>query len=167
MADGVTFRIQGLRELSDRLHALPEALGGPVLERSVRAGAELIRADAAARAPRATGKLARSIALWTLDVSRDHVSVAVGLRRLPYAHLVEFGHRMVIGGRLGARRAIRRGPRAGQVTGGGREVGFVAARPFLRPAFDELGPTALERIGAVLAQELDRAVLATGVGGAG
>lgn len=55
----------------------------------------------------------------------------------PHAHLVEFGHRMVVGGTVERLKGglIGISKRTGR-RGGGLVVGQVAAKPFMRPAFD-------------------------------
>jgi HK97 gp10 family phage protein len=52
------------------------------------------------------------------------------------AHLVEFGHRLVKGGKSRIK--------LGGIEGGGKVVGFVPAHPFLRPAFDANAQRALD-----------------------
>lgn len=68
---------------------------------------------------------------------------ATGAARCPakYAHLVEFGHRVAVGGTLSRRVGWRRRQIAAKskrtdLRGKGRHAGNVAARPFLRPAWD-------------------------------
>jgi hypothetical protein len=147
MAD-FSVKITGLRELFARLQQLPIVMRGPALERALHFAAVPIRDGAVARARRLTGKLASSIDMWTVERAPDRTVVAVGVKRLPYAHLVEYGHRLVARGGKG---------------GKGREIGQVAARRFLRPAFDETGNQVLARLSSRLGEELDRVVLATGL----
>lgn len=66
------------------------------------------------------------------------------------AHLVEFGHRMVTGGKskLDA---------AGQLQGDGKvHDEDVQAYPFLRPAYEESHGAAIAEVAAVLAEELKK-----------
>lgn len=55
------------------------------------------------------------------------VIAGVDLKRAPHAHLVEYGHRQIVGGRAERDDRHLKGK-------AGREVGFVPAHPYLRPA---------------------------------
>ena len=68
---------------------------------------------------------------------------STGQWRIPanYAHLVEFGHRIVTGGSL-KRRKILGGLLT--VAGKGKATGTVLPRPFLRPAIDQFGQIAVD-----------------------
>jgi hypothetical protein len=67
------------------------------------------------------------------------------------AYVVEYGHRMVKGGRskLNA---------LGKFEGSGKVVGDVPAYPFLRPAFESSANEALEAMGVALGKGLKEAV---------
>lgn len=54
--------------------------------------------------------------------------------RAPHAHLVEFGHAQVMGGK----RKARRDRKTKQLIPAGTVIGHVAPRPFLRPALDKV-----------------------------
>jgi hypothetical protein len=95
---------------------------------------------------------------------------------IPYAHLVEFGHQIVARGKTRARVSItteRISKRTGkqvistrfgldpmaQVQLRGRRsagpVGFVAARPFLRPAFDENREAMVTRVSESMGKQIE------------
>jgi len=116
------------------------------------AGGKVLRDEAKRLAPVKTGRLRDAIYLaFKTERSTNDVSV-YGItwnnkkdhpKRAPHGHLVEFGHAMVVGGK--------------PVGKGGVQIGFVPARPFLRPAFDAVNAVAkramIER-GRVRASEL-------------
>jgi len=136
------------KELAAALRDLPRAVRGEILVAALVDGAAPIRDAAGAlvrhRGPRRrpeTVPLADSI--QTFPGKRDalHAVVEVGTKK-PTAHLVEFGHRMVVGGKLGS---------------GGRVVGQVPAYPFLRPAADENMEATVQIIGESLGHEIEDA----------
>lgn len=141
MGDSVTVEFKGGKQLEEALRALPEAMRGEVLQQSLVAGADPVRADAATRArlrrgPRRrpeTVALADSIKIFLGEKDDVHAIVDVGSRK-PTAHLVELGHREVVGDQT---------------------IGEVPAYPFLRPAFDENKEEVLKRIGDVMRKEIE------------
>jgi hypothetical protein len=107
-----------------------------------------------------TGGLRRSIGFAVRVYRRGGRSVygIVGPRRgfgvngtepANYAHLVEYGHAIAVGGRLTRGRRIQLGVLAGTV----------AARPFLRPAWDATKGQVLKTLETVLRQRVDAAVV--------
>lgn len=121
----LSVKLEGLPELVDALRQLPVSVRGQVLEASVRAGAEVVARAAGQRAAIAfqsrTGRLLRTAQrvdrqmVRTTIRSPEHVRIEVW-PRVPYAHLVEGGHRLVTRGKR-------------------RVIGTVAPRPFVGPAF--------------------------------
>lgn len=110
---------------------------------------------ARALAPRRTGKLARSIRVRIRKRAGLDVSIVGG----PYAHLVEYGHRIVRGGHaprvgrsLRAVGGVLTGPRGGRYTG--QVDGFVAAHPFARPAFEAAAPEVERDVAASIEADL-------------
>lgn len=111
-------------------------------------------------APRGkTGKLARSIRVRVRRRRGLEISIFGGV---PYSHLVEYGHRLVAGGKAPrAGRVLKRvsgvltGPRGGRYTG--QTIGFVNAKPFARPAFEQLAPEVEAQVAATMEAGIDRA----------
>lgn len=174
-------RWEGTRELARALRRLPEIVAEQILEQAVVVGADIIRQAAAERAPRAavrargrhgTVRLADSFKVTVTEKSRSFVTVNVGTK-IPYAHLVEYGHQIVprgpsratvsittvriskktgkqvVSAHLGLDPLGRRSERRA-ATGG-----MVAARPFLRPAFDDNRELVLRRIGEVIGRGIE------------
>ena len=130
MAEYATVRLAGARELDAMLKRLPKHLGERVLVNAVRAGAQVVRAEAKARAPVKTGRLRANIIARRAKGRGAAVTVSVGpSRKAWYGRLVEFG----------------------TVTTG--------ARPFLRPAFESTKRAALDRIGERLGRNIERAAV--------
>jgi HK97 gp10 family phage protein len=176
----LTFR--GGLEMARALRQLPRAIAEEVLETAVVAGASIIRAAAAQKAPRpaerrrpGTVRLADSIKVTVTEKSHAFVTVNVGTR-VPYAHLVEYGHQIIPRGKTRERVSIttvriskRTGkqivstrfgldPTAQMRLNDRRKAGargMVAARPFLRPAFDENREAVLRRIGQVIEKGIE------------
>lgn len=154
MADVPGFRVfasvEGAKAVENALEQLGESIGRSVVREAVKEAAKPIAEDAGAMAPRGTEptgsrkRLADSIVVTTRlkrstrnarfaregRVKRD-VIVHVG-PTVPHAHLVEFGHFLVKG-------SNRKGNR--------RVIGFVAAHPFMRPAWDKHRDKIAPRIG--------------------
>lgn len=145
----------GGKELARALRVLPDAVATDILETAVVAGAGILREAVALRAPRGSRhhagvRLADSIFAKVTEHSRSYVTVNVGTNK-PYAHLVEYGHQIVPRGpgrAASAERANRR--RAARSA-----TGFVPARPFMRPAFDENHEAMIRRIGEVMGKGIE------------
>src|SRR3990167_4016292 len=100
----VTIKLEGMTELVAAMRRLPVSVRGQVLEGAVRRGAEMIAQGVGARAAGAfqsrAGKLlrtARSLTARMIQVlvrSPEHVLMQIW-PRVPYAHLVEGGHRVI------------------------------------------------------------------------
>jgi HK97 gp10 family phage protein len=141
MDNSLMMEFKGGKQLEKALLALPQALRGEILQETLVAGADPVRADAANRArmhrgPRRrpeTIALAESIRIFLGAKDDTHAIVDVGTNK-PTAHLVEFGHREVVGDQV---------------------IGQVPAYPFLRPAFDENKEEMLQRIGEVMGKEIE------------
>lgn len=146
----------GGKELAAALRKLPELVATEVLETAVVAGAGILREAAALRAPRPgirrrTGiRLADSIKVTVTEKTRSAVTVNVGTK-VPYAHLVEFGHQIVP---RGPGRAVS-AARANRRKVSRSASGFVPARPFMRPAFDENREAIIQRIGQVMGKGIE------------
>jgi HK97 gp10 family phage protein len=139
MADGIT--IKGLDEIARRLEQLPEKLRRKHIREGLRAGSEVVRAEAARLAPRRKpgrgwegfverddGPTLRDSITSKVSVTANGASARVGVdyKKVKHGHLVEFGtkpHRV----------GKRRHPGAKK-------------QPFMRPAFDN---TADESVGII------------------
>ena len=127
-----------LRMLPDRVYRkvvrqMTGRMATPIVKAAKR-NLEAVQSD------KARGVLAKNITKRNKTYIRlGAVVTVVGAKwsEAPHAHLVEFGHRMVVGGTV---ERLRGGttPLSKQTgkRGGGRVVGFVKAKPFMRPAFD-------------------------------
>jgi HK97 gp10 family phage protein len=162
-------RFDGGAELVRALRELPKAVRENVLEAAVVAGGAILRDATAAKAPRhdprrrpGTVRLADSFKITVTEQSHAFVTVNVGTR-VPYAHLLEYGHQIVPRGPNRRRVSITTVSKTGRVstrfgvdpTARQQRVtaaatGFVAPRPFMRPAFDENKEAMLRKIGEVL-----------------
>lgn len=172
----------GGKELARALRQIPRAIAQEILETAVVAGAGIVRAAAAAKCPRpaerrrpGTVRLSDSIKVVVTEKAPSYVTVNVGTK-VPYAHLVEYGHQVVPRGKTRERVSIttvRVSKRTGKQVVSTRlgldplaraklhdrraagSRGFVAPRPFLRPAFDENKERVLQRIAQVIEKGLE------------
>jgi hypothetical protein len=142
---------------------LLKSIGFKVYTRRGRVGAVIgARRDAAEKPP----KYARSIVRGGTGrlraaTKRERIGIAAGRMkavqtRVPanYAHLVEYGHRIVHGGKMprnvGASfHAMITGRKTGTVSG------QVAAKPFMRPAFEQGKAEAMRIVQAELSRGLE------------
>jgi hypothetical protein len=142
-------QIVGDKELNRMLLRLPDEMLNDVLKKSTKSSATKIRRDAR--------KAIDTQDITDTKLLRDSLSVKVkankrlgtirarvwpnkriqgvgpdGRKRVPYyyAHLVEFGYRVSVGGTLDRANVRHKTKRTGTVRG------HVPARPFLRPALD-------------------------------
>jgi hypothetical protein len=137
----ITVELRGLEGISRDLKALPDRVRKKVLERAVHKGADIIEMQAMINAPRGGGRwphrwkvrLAKSIispTVWKKKMS-TLVRVGVDTDKTSRGHLLEWGHRMVVGGKLGQ---------------GGRSVGFVPGTRWMTRAYDSRKREAASRI---------------------
>lgn len=167
-------RIEGLEQTIQRLDGLKKSVRNRILKKATRQAARVVLKAAKAKCPAETGWLKKSLGI-KVGVSRRKGRVygligprttevkdkktgqrkltsfgkrimASGTKRRPahYAHLVEFGH------------VIRRAE-------GGPEFGRVAAKPFLRPAWDTSRDAAFQAFARAVNEELRK----EGPGGGG
>jgi len=129
VAEQAAVIITGIAEIRAKLS--PERLR-VVLQEAIAEAVAPIVTEARALAPRKTGRLAGSIRA-VVGRRGGAATTATILSGVGYAHLVEYGHRIVVGGRMARRGAFvplsRRGRFQGEV------IGTVAPHPFVRPAF--------------------------------
>lgn len=173
----VQMRFHGGREMAAGLRRLPRIVAQDILETAVVAGAGIVRQAAEMKAPRPAERrrpesvrLADSIRVWVTSRNYASVTVQVGTR-IPYGHLVEYGHQIVprgptrerfsittvrISRKTGRQRVSTRwgvDPSAKRRTAAAK--GFVAARPFLRPALDENREAVLRRQAEVIRKGIE------------
>ena len=134
----VTADVEGGKELNRKLNAIAESMQAPVLEDAVLEGVAPFLDAADARVPRKQGDLAASLGANIVDSDQDHADAVAGALGSPKAHLVEYGHLQVVGGKV-SRAKTAAGIALAKLSGNfaGQVVGHVPAHPFLRPAYDE------------------------------
>lgn len=142
--------IHGLRELQERLRQLPRELQGKVLTQALREGGRVIVKDAQGRAPVAVaahpvgkgkeqvqpGNIRRNIVMRAVKETDSTATVSIGVRSSGkksnknafYWRFLEFGTK------------------------------FIAARPYMRPAFEARKLEAAQKIKEALAKRIDAAV---------
>jgi HK97 gp10 family phage protein len=137
----MSVRISGFGAIDAKLKELQRVTRDEGVRVAVREAATVIRDAERALAPMLDEHTAKSTALdpgalkaglgFSIKKPRDGVIVArIGPKRGTgkVAHLVEYGHRLVKGGKS---KVV-----GNRVIGPGREIGEVRAHPFLRPALD-------------------------------
>jgi HK97 gp10 family phage protein len=158
--------VTGLNEMLAKMAAIRERVRGPGAKKAVRAGGNVIKVAMVKKTPVLIEKTAGSDSLNPGEVKagirvrasmEDGEPIALigptgkGGIIGKTAHLVEYGHRMVTGGKskLDA---------AGKFQGGGKvHEKDVPAYPFLRPAFEESADAAMEAIALTLGEEVQEA----------
>lgn len=141
----IRVEIKGLDEVKRVFRELPKEIARQALRGALLDGAQPLRDAARAAAPKRgfwppkrrkgrvvpPGILRRSIVARVRTRPRSgDMTVSIGaLKSAFYWHFLEFGHRLVRGGRKRTRRVI----------------GQVAAKPFLRPAARQM-PAAVQRV---------------------
>jgi HK97 gp10 family phage protein len=144
--------ISGLAEFERKLKALGSCLQRDVLTAAAKAGAEIIRRDASARAPRRTGSLASNMSIRVKAGQNDanEATVEVGPSKDQfYGYFQEFGTGPNFNA-AGARSIGRPG------IGSGR--GFTRARPFLLPALEANRDRITQAIKDAMIQAIEKAV---------
>ena len=118
MANKVNIKIDGLKELEKDFKRLTKCFKPEEIKKVAVDSAEIIRADAARRAPLGpTGNLKKSNIVKTLDRNKKRPSAiaAVDRKVAPHAHLLEFG------------------------------TAKMSAKPFFRPAVESQGDKAASK----------------------
>lgn len=162
MSGYVGVNIDGMAELKKNLNSLGLDMRLKAGERATRAGAALIRKEAAKQVPVDTGDLKNSLTVMKLSRKGDgRPTFAVTHKKNKksrsggwYAHLVEFGaasHRLAprrkkaMAGWTG-RRLGRSGGHEWAVFGMGHAHPGARAKPYLRPAFYDNAERSIEEI---------------------
>lgn len=162
-------KLQGFKELAEQLKQLPQRLAANALRAAAAAGAAEVRKEAKKLAPVYTGPvsqghpppgtLKRAIySGYNRRRSQPHAAVAIvsvrqGKREKHdayYARWVEFGHFTATPKGAGSLRARRK---AARESGAAR---WVAARPFLRPAFEVARDRAIQAVADKISERLKR-----------
>lgn len=130
----VRMKVEGGDKLARRLQMLAEETARKHMREAALEGAEVIRVEAAEKAPRKTGTLAEDIQKEIKKQTKSRVEIHVGPGKKGwYGRLVEEGHSIVQNKKV---------------------VGHVSPKPFLRPAFDEKTDEAQNVIAAELRRRL-------------
>jgi len=147
--------IHGVKELDTVLRQLPMKMQKRVMNNAVRAGARVIRTEAKKNVKRNFhGHGDRAIHL------EKEITVAAQKKRKPWEFIYkigcgraywgrfwEYGYSATGRGKTGQARSTRRA--------GGRHI---PARPWLRPALDEMAKTAIEKIREKISDGIDREI---------
>lgn len=150
MANGLSIDVQGVPELNSLLTELAGAAAERAIAKGVIAAAEVFQEAITEAAPVRTetdrptsalppGKLKSSIQIRLLRPKNGTVRAFIEPSRETrhVARFVEFGHRLVKGDRSTKNKR-------GGYTGSGKQIGFVPAHPFVRPAFESSEGGALD-----------------------
>lgn len=136
----MTVRLEGADGLRRALKRMDQDLAGQVLKEAIDDGAEILLHEMRALAPRGkTGNLIASIKRRKARKRRSgHFLAEVGPRgkKGAHAHLVEFGHRVVRGGKV---------------------VGFARPVPFIRRSVRNVGSRVIARVAEQIRRGVDRA----------
>jgi len=121
-----TVHLEGAEELNQALRSISDRAGGHLLKEAAEAGAEVIRAEAQAQAPKDTGLLSQSLTdePKRLQVGRAQIDIGPG-KEAWYGQLLEKG------------------------------TSKMPAKPFLRPAFDAKKDAAIEAVRNILRRLVD------------
>lgn len=121
--------VLGAPEIELMLKSLPEKVAKRLMLNGLRVGARVVAKGMRQRAPKRTGKLAKSVTVSSAaKVTRGKAHVVVGFRKPTSrrAHLAEFG------------------------------TEHSEAKPFIRPTLEEDGEQAIRQIGEIVARGLVR-----------
>ncbi len=157
--DGISITVEGLSELQAKLDALTQKQADRCIRTALKAGAVIEQAAIVERAPirdgtggyLPPGALKSDIVIRFLKDTTGVISAKVGPAKLTahVARWVEYGHRIVQGGR---NRIVTDKQR-----GNGVVTGEVPAHPFIRPAYEASRAEVISTICKTLATELEKA----------
>lgn len=161
--DGINIEVTGLTELQSKLDELTTKAAERCIRKALKAGAAIEQAAIEERAPvkDTTGGMLPDGALKSdivVKMRRDEqgtIIAVVGPDKLTahVANWVEYGHRLVRGGRS---KLIKSGKNAGKTVGPGKAVGNVPAHPFIRPAYEATRQEVADAICSTLATEIEK-----------
>jgi HK97 gp10 family phage protein len=154
LASGVKVKVEGLRELGERMQALANAVNKRIAQKAVNAGATIIKKQAIANAPKyprahtlqiGKGKHTATVVVPPGTLKKNIVVKKVTKTRYTAEAIVT----------VRGKRKDFFAARYGRLV----EYGTVkmAAEPFLRPAFEEEKGFAVGRIKQVLTLEINKA----------
>lgn len=168
---GMDFKLIGARQLEANLNDLGPALAAQTIDAALLRVAEPIVNAAKSKAPKGgTGLNEKKITASTqLSATqrrqagaepKTRRTVYIGVRPSPVAHLIEFG----TGPRwtTGKRRARKAGRMASNANGTPAYRGVMPPQPFMRPAWDEGKMGALNDLGVILGEEIEKAAARLG-----
>ena len=144
--------IRGGRELAQFLSTLSAKVEKNIMRSALRAGGAVIRAEAKANVPVAEGALKKSVRISSKAKGGSiTVSVKVGGKGAPHAHLVEFGTKPhKIEPKDAAALSIAGTPYRSVEHPG------AAPNPFMRPALDAKSAEAIEAVSAQIRKRLTK-----------
>jgi HK97 gp10 family phage protein len=167
----IGFDLPNFAETAALLRELPASVESRVMGDAVGVALKPLQADARARAPRESGALKRSISVKVkrypntgkivglVGPSKEYFSGGVRVkagqsrrganRPSNYAHLVEYGHHVVAPIKGTSRRKYSARPAKSGTT-------WVAARPFLRPAYAAQKGAVISGLGNGVAKGIER-----------
>lgn len=128
----VQFTDASIAQIDQNLKGLGSELQNKVMRKAIYDNIDPVWDDAQLHVPVRRGILKSSIVKQRIS-EFDAPGARVTVKRPGgyYAHLVEYGHRVVVRG--------------------GHVVGHVAARPFMRPALENNAERVVQRVGAAVA----------------
>ena len=135
----LTAKLSGDKELIKRIKKIGKDVSTKEAEKVLLDAAKIIADDARSRVNRGpTGNLEKAIdeKTWIIDTEKILVLAAVDRKIAPHAHLVEYGHELVVKGKI---------------------VGHVPAHPFWRPAVDAKAAEARRRMNEGIKRLIERA----------
>jgi HK97 gp10 family phage protein len=139
----VRMKIEGGDKIARKLQMLAEETARKHLRESALAGAEVIRQEVEDNAPIDRGILKTDIQKEIVKETKARVQIEIGPGDKGwYARLVEFGHKIVVGGTLRSKSSP------------GKVVGEVPPHPFMGPAFDRKHEEAQKKAAEVLKARL-------------
>jgi HK97 gp10 family phage protein len=157
--DGVTMEVEGLAAIMAKLDDLSTKGAERASRKAVRAGAEIVQAAIIENAPvnvegggtLPAGAIKNDIVLHVKKQADDVISAIVGPDKLTshVVRFVEYGHRMVTGGRS---RLLKNGTTRGPGVAAEKEV---REHPFIRPAWESVAQEVADKVKSTLATEIE------------
>jgi len=149
MTNTITSSIEGFDEADRALAGVEPFLRRKLADRAVRRAAGKTRSSIRKEAPKGDGiggeegfpELKKEIKAVVRKYDKLTLAVIGPTVEARQAHLVEFGHKMVVGGTISSGDPARtRKAKDPNRTGKGRVVGLVEPKPFVRPGAEKSKP---------------------------
>lgn len=134
-------KLNGAEALAAKLRTLPTRVANKVIRQSLRAGTKIILAETIAKAPVASGLLKRTLKVRAMKRSRNRIGVQVVTEGGFYKGKAFYGAFVELGHKAGPRKL-------------GDQPQEVAAKPFIKPAFDAVK----ERAANVILQSMRQGI---------